>query len=98
MSGSLKSTNSIKNISQLFFKLGVTAFGGPAAHIAIMHKEVVTRKKWMDDNHFLDLVAATSLIPGPNSTEMALHCGYHKGKFSGLIAAGLSFIIPACGW
>lgn len=85
----------IKEISLLFLKLGFIAFGGPAAHIAMMEDEVVTKKKWMDRQHFLDLIGATNLIPGPNSTEMAIHTGYHRGGFWGLIAAGISFILPA---
>lgn len=72
------------------------AFGGPAAHIAMVHKEVVENRKWMTDEHFLDLVGATSLIPGPNSTEMVIHCGYQRGGVLGLIVAGVSFIFPAC--
>jgi chromate transporter len=87
-----------KNIGaliMLFLKLGTTAFGGPAAHIAMMEEEVVNRRKWLTRQHFLDLVGATNLIPGPNSTEMAIHIGYIRGKLPGLIAAGLSFILPA---
>ncbi|MCY4644023.1 MAG: chromate transporter [Bacteriovoracales bacterium] len=83
-------------IIKLFFHLGLTAFGGPAAHIAMIHREVVHKRKWMDDEHFLDLVGATSLIPGPNSTEMAIHCGFHRAKVPGLLASGISFILPAC--
>jgi len=79
----------------LFLRLGFTAFGGPAAHIAMMRDEVVNRRKWMDDQHFLDLVGATNLIPGPNSTEMAIHTGYLRGGFAGLIVAGTAFIVPA---
>lgn len=79
----------------MFFKLGVIAFGGPAAHIAMFEDEVVEKRKWMDRQHFLDLVGATNLIPGPNSTEMAIHCGYHRAGFPGLLTAGFSFIIPA---
>ena len=85
----------LKEIALLFFKLGFTAFGGPAAHIAMMENEVVTRRKWMDRQHFLDLVGATNLIPGPNSTEMAIHCGYQRAGFAGLMVAGFSFILPA---
>ena len=85
----------LKEISFLFLKLGVIAFGGPAAHIAMMEDEVVTKKKWMTRQHFLDLIGATNLIPGPNSTEMAIHCGYHKAGIPGLIAAGICFILPA---
>jgi len=79
----------------LFFKLGTIAFGGPAAHIAMMEEEVVHRRKWMTRNDFLDLVGATNLIPGPNSTEMAIHIGYIRGGIPGLIVSGLSFILPA---
>lgn len=86
----------LAEILKLFFRLGVVAFGGPAAHIAMIHKEVVEERKWMDDKHFLDLVGATSLIPGPNSTEMVIHCGYQRGGVSGLFVAGISFILPAC--
>jgi len=87
-----------KNIGELitlFLKLGATAFGGPAAHIAMMEEEVVNRRRWLTGQHFLDLVGATNLIPGPNSTEMAIHIGYIRAKLPGLIAAGLSFILPA---
>jgi len=76
-----------------FFKLGITAFGGPAAHIAMMHAEVVKRRKWLDDQRFLDLLGATQLIPGPNSTEMAIHLGFLG--WPGLIVGGLCFILPA---
>ena len=82
-------------VIRLFLRLGFTAFGGPAAHIAMMHDEVVTRRHWMTEQHFLDLVGATNLIPGPNSTEMAIHVGYERAGWRGLIAAGLCFIMPA---
>ena len=82
-------------LAGLFLKLGTIAFGGPAAHIAMMREEVVHRKKWMDDEHFLDLLGATNLIPGPNSTEMAIHIGYTRAGWRGLIVAGISFILPA---
>lgn len=85
----------IKEIAKLFFKLGVIGFGGPAAHIAMMQDEVVRKRKWMDEQHFLDLIGATNLIPGPNSTEMAIHIGYDRGGWKGLIVAGLFFIVPA---
>src|SRR5580693_4802763 len=75
----------------LFLKLGFTAFGGPAAHIALMKEEVVTRLHWMTEAEFLDLLGATNLIPGPNSTQMAIHIGYRRHGWSGLIAAGVSF-------
>ena len=86
---------SIKEIVRLFLKLGFIGFGGPAAHIAMMQQEVVVKRKWMSEQHFLDLLGATNLIPGPNSTEMAIHIGYDKGGWKGLIVAGLCFILPA---
>lgn len=84
-----------KEIILLFLKLGIIGFGGPAAHIAMMQNEVVAKRKWMDEQHFLDLLGAVNLIPGPNSTEMAIHIGYDKGGWKGLLAAGLCFIFPA---
>jgi chromate transporter len=87
--------HALGEVVRLFLRLGFTAFGGPAAHIAMMHDEVVTRRRWMTDQHFLDLVGATNLIPGPNSTEMAIHVGYLRAGWRGLIAAGLCFIMPA---
>lgn len=89
------SSDSIFELVKLFLKLGIVAFGGPAAHIAMMEDEVVHRRKWITREHFLDLVGATNLIPGPNSTEMAIHIGYIRGGLPGLIVSGLSFIIPA---
>ena len=85
----------LKEVAGLFFKLGTIAFGGPAAHIAMMEEEVVNKRKWMDRQHFLDLVGATNLIPGPNSTEMTMHCGHERAGIPGLFVAGASFIIPA---
>ncbi|MFT5713647.1 MAG: chromate transporter [Flavobacterium sp.] len=85
----------LKEIAKLFLKLGVIGFGGPAAHIAMMRQEVVVKKKWLSEQHFLDLIGATSLIPGPNSTEMAIHIGREKGGWKGLLVAGVCFIIPA---
>lgn len=82
-------------IGKLFGKLGLVAFGGPAAHIGMMEEEVVNKRQWMDRQHFLDMVGATNLIPGPNSTEMAMHCGYHRGGVAGLFIAGITFILPA---
>jgi chromate transporter len=82
-------------VARLFFKLGVIGFGGPAAHIALMEDEVVARRGWLRREHFLDLVGATNLIPGPNSTEMAIHIGYIRAGLPGLLAAGASFIAPA---
>ena len=85
----------LREVAALFLKLGLTAFGGPAAHIAMMRDEVVKRRKWVDDRHFLDLLGATNLIPGPNSTEMAIHLGFVRAGWPGLIAGGACFIIPA---
>ncbi len=82
-------------LATLFLRLGVTAFGGPAAHIAMMRDEVVERRQWLTDAEFLDLLAATNLIPGPNSTEMAIHLGYKRGGLPGLVLAGSCFILPA---
>ena len=82
-------------IARLFFKLGVIAFGGPAAHIAMMEDEFVTRRNWISRQHFLDLIGATNLIPGPNSTEMTMHVGYERGGWPGLFTAGACFIFPA---
>ena len=76
----------------MFFKLGCLAFGGPAAHIALMEKEIVEKRKWLSETDFLDLISATHLIPGPNSTEMTMHCGYARGGKLGLVVAGTSFI------
>lgn len=85
----------LKELFFLFFKLGLITFGGPAVHIAIFEDEVISKRKWMERQHFLDLVGATNLIPGPNSTEMAIHCGYHRSGIAGALIAGLSFTFPA---
>lgn len=85
----------IKDIARLFLKLGFTAFGGPAAHIAMMQQEVVQKRKWMDEQRFLDLMGAVNLIPGPNSTELAIHVGHERGGWRGLVVAGLCFVLPA---
>lgn len=85
----------LKEIFLVFFKLGWVAFGGPAAHIALMEEEIVKKRKWMSEQHFLDLVGATNIVPGPNSTEMTMHCGYEKRGLLGLVVAGASFIFPA---
>lgn len=85
----------VGELVRLFGRLGVTAFGGPAAHISMMHDEVVTRRGWLDDQRFLDLIGVTNLIPGPNSTEMAMHVGQERAGWRGLLTAGASFILPA---
>jgi chromate transporter len=89
------SNSNIKEVAKLFLKLGVTAFGGPVAHISMMQDEVVNKRKWLTQQHFLDLIGATNLIPGPNSTEMAIHIGYERAGWKGLVVAGLCFITPA---
>ena len=81
-------------VVRLFTKLGVLGFGGPAAHIALMREEVVRRRGWVDDREFLELVGATNLLPGPNSTELAVHLGHRRAGARGLLAAGICFIGP----
>ena len=87
--------SNLKEVAKLFFKLGCIGFGGPAVHIAMMEEEVVRKRKWFSQQHFLDLVGATNLIPGPNSTEMTMHCGHERAGWKGLIVAGVFFIVPA---
>ena len=85
----------MRDLARLFLKLGATAFGGPAAHIAMMEEEVVRRRGWLTREEFLDLLGATNLIPGPNSTEMAIHVGHRRAGWAGLVVAGACFILPA---
>ena len=85
----------LRDLALLFTKLGFVAFGGPAAHIAMMRNEVVERRSWMSEQEFLDLMGATNLIPGPNSTELAIHIGRVRAGWSGLMVAGTCFIVPA---
>jgi chromate transporter len=91
----MKKENNLAEVAKVFFKLGCFAFGGPAAHIAMMEEEVVNKRKWMSKQHYLDLIGATNLIPGPNSTEMTMHCGHERAGFKGLFVAGITFISPA---
>jgi chromate transporter len=86
---------SVAEVARLFLRLGVVGFGGPAAHIAMMEDEVVRRRGWLSRERFLDLLAATNLIPGPNSTEMAIHLGYVRAGWPGLLVGGACFIVPA---
>jgi len=86
---------SLRELAALFLRLGATAFGGPAAHIALMEREVVGRRRWLSHQAFLDLLGATNLIPGPNSTEMAIHIGYQRAGLPGVLVAGSAFILPA---
>jgi chromate transporter len=94
----------LAEIARLFFRLGATSFGGPAAHIALMEHEVVRRRGWLTHGQFLDLLGAANLIPGPTSTEMAIHVGWHRARWAGLLVAGACFIAPAtlivlaCAW
>jgi len=88
-------TASLVDLASLFLRLGASSFGGPAAHIALMQHEVVERKGWVTREQFLDLLGATNLIPGPNSTEMAIHIGWKQARWAGLVVAGVSFILPA---
>lgn len=82
-------------VGRLMLRLGFTAFGGPAAHIAMLRGEVVQRRAWLGEQHYLDLLGITNLIPGPNSTEMVLHVGYERAGWKGLVSAGAGFILPA---
>jgi len=79
----------------LFLKLGTISFGGPAGHIALMERECTHRRTWLTREHFLSLLAATNLVPGPNATEMAIHIGYIRAGAAGLIGGGVAFILPA---
>lgn len=88
-------SSSLAEIALLFLKLGSIAFGGPAAHIAMMEEEVVRRRQWLQREEFLDLLGATNLIPGPNSTELAIHIGHRQAGWPGLVVAGACFILPA---
>ncbi len=91
----VQTSGNLREVAAYFVRLGFTAFGGPAAHIALMRDELVKRRRWLTDEEFLDLLGATNLIPGPNSTEMAIHIGYRRAGWSGLIAGGAGFIVPA---
>jgi len=97
MAGSEKRAHSgsALEVLKFFLGLGFTAFGGPAAHIALMHRELVRRRRWVTEEQFLDLMSATYLIPGPNSTEMAIHLGFVRAGWAGLVLGGVAFIAPA---
>lgn len=86
---------SLREVAGLFLKLGVIGFGGPAAHIAMMRDETVTRRHWVTEQEFLDMLGAASLIPGPSSTELGIYLGYRRAGWRGLLAAGVCFILPA---
>ena len=91
----MKENSGLKEIAKLFLRLGFTAFGGPAAHTAMMRDEIVVKRNWLTEQQFLDLMGATNLIPGPNSTELAIHIGKEKGGWKGLLLAGSCFILPS---
>ena len=94
----------LRELARLFTKLGLVGSGGPAAHVALMRDEVVRRRGWRTDEEFLDLVGAVNLLSGPNSTELAIHIGRRQAGASGLVVAGLCFIVPSmllvlgCAW
>ena len=89
------SSSVLREVAFLFLRLGTISFGGPAVHIAMMEDEVVKRRKWITHEYFLDLLGATNIIPGPNSTEMGIHIGYVRAGWKGLVIAGICFILPA---
>jgi chromate transporter len=90
-----ESSGRVGDLARLFLRLGATAFGGPAAHIALMHVELVQRRSWLSEQDFVDLVGAANMIPGPNSTEVAIHVGYARAGWRGLLTAGACFITPS---
>ena len=94
-SASLSGNGSIRELALFFLRLGTTAFGGPAAHIAIMEDELVRRRRWLSREKFLDLLGASNLIPGPSSSELAIHIGYLRAGWTGLVVAGICFVLPA---
>lgn len=94
-SGSTQPKAELKELATVFFRLGAIAFGGPAAHIAMMDDEVVRRRRWLSREKLLDLIGVTNLLPGPNSTELAIHIGYEQAGWRGLFVAGSCFILPA---
>ena len=104
MSSDGPTRTSLREIASVFLRLGILGFGGPAAHIAMMEDELVRRRGWLTRERFLDLLGATNLIPGPNSTELAIHIGRERAGWRGLLVAGASFILPAfvivlaCAW
>jgi chromate transporter len=90
-----ESQSRLWELAIVFLKLGTIAFGGPAAHIAMMDDEVVGRRQWLSREKLLDLIGITNLIPGPNSTELAIHIGNERAGWRGLLVAGICFIAPA---
>ena len=100
----MEARTTLGDLVRLFLRLGATAFGGPAVHIAMMREEVVRRRRWLSEQQFLDLLGAANLIPGPSSTELAIYIGYRQAGVWGLVAAGVAFVLPAmvivlaCAW
>src|SRR5215467_705686 len=98
------SPSQFRQIALPFLRLGTIAFGGPAAHIAMMEEEFVRRRAWVSSADFLDMLGASSIVPGPSSTEMAIHIGHQRAGWRGLVVAGICFIVPAmllvftCAW
>ncbi len=93
--GSAGTTPSLREMAVVFLKLGTFGYGGPAAHVAMMEQEVAVNRRWLSRERLLDLIGATNLIPGPNSTELAMHCGHEKAGWPGLVVAGGCFMLPA---
>jgi chromate transporter len=87
--------HALRELATLFLRLGLTSFGGPAAHIALMQEEIVDRRQWLTRQQFLDMISAANVVPGPNSTEVAIHVGFARARWPGLIVAGACFILPA---
>src|SRR5208283_5373617 len=90
-----RKSGSLRELALLFLKLGTTAFGGPAAHIAMMENEVVRRRQWLQREEFLDLLGMANLLPGPSSTELAIFIGWRRAGWRGLLLGGICFILPA---
>src|ERR1700692_3354591 len=93
--GAVSAKDSLAELALFFLRLGTTAFGGPAGHIAMMEHELVRRREWLTREKFLDLLGASNLIPGPSSSELAIHIGYLRAGWAGLLVAGICFILPA---
>jgi len=89
------SSQRVLEVVKVFLRFGLTAFGGPSAHISMYHDELVKRRRWLSEQHFLDLLGATNLIPGPNSTEMAIHLSWVRAGLPGMLLGGICFITPS---
>ncbi len=95
LTSSTRSPSDLRSVAVAFLRLGLTAFGGPAAHVAMMRDEFVRRRGWLDDAEFLDVLGASNLIPGPTSSELAMHIGHRRAGWPGLVVAGVAFLLPA---